>query len=288
MAGNYPDVPSWRMAYDRDGTQGYLVSGSAGGGVSSVGSQLDSATMRLLNDETTTRAISADGNGTGLLLIFPELRDLDGYFLGGGSGGSLSGLQVSSDTTNGADGAWTGISASVNLNFSVPQMRTNIIANTVLGIKAIRWWSSFGGANYGALGKLHLYGEPIPGANPKRLEIWHPTLDQRLGAADLDWGNVPRNSTETRQFRVKNMHPTLTANSVRVAQEILTDTSPSVVGQHAISKDGGVSWGAQQTIGNLAPGAISTTILQFRRTTPSNAIMSLWWERVFADCSSWS
>lgn len=25
MAGNYPDVPSWRMSYDVDGTQGYWM-----------------------------------------------------------------------------------------------------------------------------------------------------------------------------------------------------------------------------------------------------------------------
>jgi hypothetical protein len=168
-------------------------------------------------------------------------------------------------------------------------MRTEIQAYTALGIKAIRYTQRFGGSS-GASGRtkiVHLYGELAPGVTLQRLEIWHPTLDQRLGRADFDWGDVPRNSTATRQFRIKNMHGSLTANSVRAAMSIATDTTPSVVGQMAISKDG-TTWGAQQTLSSpLGPGAISP-ILYHRRTTPSNAILSLWDYRVFADCSSWT
>ncbi len=293
MAGNYPNVPSWRMAWDVDGTQ--LFGRDNGGSPYSISA----------GDKTDLNSETPDAGYPGnlfvkrtLILIFPEARDLDGYYLQGhssGAGGPTSGpLEVSTNSTNGIDGTWTqlkGVSSDGGA-FSYTGIektfaRTAIEANTVLGIKALRF-SAYGGNSRNVFGLIHLYGEPAPGVNLQRLEIWHPTLDQRLGEADLDWGDVPRNSSATRTFRIKNMHPTLTANSVRAAMSILTDTAPSVVGQAALSKDGGLTWAAQQTLSSpLGPGAISS-VLQIRRTTPANATLSVWWHRLFADCTSWT
>jgi hypothetical protein len=131
---------------------------------------------------------------------------------------------------------------------------------------------------------VHLYGEPAPGENPNRLALWHPTLDQRVTPAYFDWGNVPRSSSADRLFRVKNVSSTLTASSVRVAMEALTDTTPSVPGQHSISSDG-TTFLAQVNIGSLSPGAISGP-LTLRRVIPSNAVLSLWSFRVFAESTT--
>lgn len=304
MAGNYPDVSSWRMAWDVDGSQAILYRSD-----STSLSQLSPAQIVGLNSEDggATLSFSQDSVEYRVTVIFPELRDLDGYILntwggaGLGSGPALGPVRVSPDTTNGEDGTWVTLQARINDDTEAAGILNNRTGttfkelarrmvgwNTALGIKGV----SFGtrGSNWDSAGirNIHLFGEPSPDENPQRLEIWHPTLDQRLGPADLDWGDVPRNTTEIREFRIKNMHPTLTANSVRAAMSILTDTSPSVVGQQAISKDGGATWGAQQTLTSpLGPEAISP-VLQLRRQTPANAVLSLWWYRLFADCSSWT
>jgi hypothetical protein len=133
---------------------------------------------------------------------------------------------------------------------------------------------------------LHLYGEIAPGQNPHRLDLWHPTLDERLTPAYFDWGDVPRSSSADRLFRVKNLSPSQTANDVRVAMETASDTTPSVAAQHTLSYGGG-SFLAQVNIGDVAPGAISGPVT-LRRITASDATLGLWTFRVFAESTDWS
>jgi hypothetical protein len=288
MAGNYPDAPSWRMAIDRDGTQLVHV---AENNTISVGSTTD---LRSLNDEFDAGILS-DYNGY-TVLIFPELRDIDGLFIhwqSGQFGPALNGgVQVSTNTTNGLDGTWTSIGATpVNAaaNPTKPAYRTQISSTTALAVRAVRvkWGnSSYGSSYFSNLLSFHVYGEPAPGQNPNRLELWHPTLDEKLPPAYLDWGDVPRSSSADKTFRVKNLSSQQSANSIRVAMEILTDSgAPSVVAQHTLSYAGG-SYVPQVNIGSLAPGAISG-VVTLRRVTPSNAVLSLWSFRVFAESTDW-
>lgn len=283
MAGNYPDAPSWRMAYDRDGTQGVIVSPVNGLTV------LTNAQLVTLNNETDTELAFGWANQSPyiwrLALIFPELRDIDGYFRNiSGQGGTV---ETSTDTTNGYDGTWTTLSSpgTTSLVTTKPAYRS-VSSSTALAKRAIRFSQtdvSFGDVK---IRGVHLYGEPAPGENPNRLALWHPTLDQRVTPAYFDWGNVPRSSSADRLFRVKNLSSTMTATSVRVAMESLTDASPSVPGQHSVSSDGS-TFLAQVNIGSLSPGAISAP-LTFRRITPSNAVLSLWSFRLFAESTVWS
>ena len=293
MAGNYPDVSAKRMAIDKDGSQFFRVytSGSV--------VELTAGEIANICDETSATAIGGAGEEMAICVIFAELRDLDGFLMSvdGTTGGFqryyAGPVSVSSNTTNGLDGTWTVIRPwsddtlgdGIVLTATKPQMRTAVYWTTSLNVKAVKL--GFWGSGSRIL-DLHLYGKIKAGETPKRLELWHPTLDQSLSAAYFDWGDIPRNSTETRSFRIKNMHSTLTSNGVRAAMSALTDTSPSVVGQMALSQDGGSTWAAQQTLSApLAPGAISP-VLQIRRNTASNATLSLWWSRVFADATSWS
>lgn len=284
MAGNYPDAPSWRMAYDRDGTQVFQINNA------NVITQLTSTQIIALNDESNSSTTGAGYNtGTGSLVwIFPELRDLDAFLAisltGSFSPDSFS-VRVSSDTTNGLDGTWTTINSTIPAKAEIkPLYRTGIVSSTQLGIRAVKMVAGANGANEWIASAVHLYGEPAPGENPNRLALWHPTLDERVTPAYFDWGNVPRSSSADRLFRVKNLSASLTANSVRVAMESHTDTTPSVVGQHTLSHAGG-SFLAQVNIGTLAPGAISTPVT-LRRVTPSNAVLSLWTFRVFAESTT--
>jgi hypothetical protein len=281
MAGNYPDAPSWRMAYDRDGTQVYRVAGG-------TPFALTNASVASMNDEDgDSYALTGAGY---LAFLFPELRDLDGFSfywanVGGSGSASLTSPQVSTDTTNGFDGTWTTITAPTNAGSINPGYRTSIASSTALAIRGVRFTTSTSGAGQLAVYFLHLYGEIAPGQNPHRLDLWHPTLDERLTPAYFDWGNVPRSSSADRLFRVKNLSPSKTANAVRVAMESASDTTPSVPGQHSLSHNGG-SFLAQVTIGSLAPGAISAPIT-LRKITPSDAVMGLWAFRVFAESTDW-
>lgn len=132
---------------------------------------------------------------------------------------------------------------------------------------------------------LHIYGKPSTGENDDRLELWHPTLDQRVGAAYFDEGNVPRGSTADLPFRLKNRSSTYTANTITVSIEAATDTSPSVPGQHTFSNGG--SYAATTSVSSIAPGAISGT-LTLRRITPTNAVLSVWVARIKAVPASWT
>ena len=286
MAGNYPDVPSWRMAYDRDGTQGFNITPDL-----ATIAQLTSVQMQGLNDENPSTAVYM-ANGY-IAFLFPELRDLDGVFWVSISqvyGGVAASIEVSANTTNGVDGSWAQVRASgPDPGALQPGYRASIISTTSFGIRGVRFKVNQSGGSHGFT-TIHLYGEPIPGANPNRLEIWHPTLDQRTIPAYFDWGDTPRSSSADKPFRVKNLSGSQTASSVRVAQEMLTDApspAPSVVGQHTLSADGGTTFLPQVNVGTLAPGAISS-IVTIRRNTPSNAQLGLWAPRLFAEANSWS
>lgn len=282
MAGSYPDAPGHRMAYDRDGS--VVVSVNKAG----VSSELNSAQKRALNDEFGS---TTDGGGVSLpvgghlAVIFPEVRDLAAYFLSSyGSYGDPSGVQVSTDTTDGTDGTWSAVALAFSVTPVKPAYRQQITSVSASGIKGIRVTKSAVG-NPPSVYALHLYGAPSSSAGD-RLELWHPTLDERLGASALDWGNVPRGSSADRTFRVKNVSTTLTASGITVSLEALTDTTPSVPGQHLLSYSGG-AFAATAAVGNLAPGAISG-VVALRRVVAANAGLGVWAARVIADATTWA
>lgn len=289
MAGSYPDSPSWRMAIDRDGTQGYQISET------NVVTQLSAAQMQMLANEADDYVVGASNAANGyLMLIFPEARDIDGFFVDVDAPSELYpvswAMEVSADTTNGLDGTWTqiasGTAAAGGVDAVSPAYRT-VVSTTQLAQRAIRVRRSVAGTSGEMrIAAFHVFGEPSPGENPDRLALWHPTLDERVTPAYFDWGNVPRSSSGDLLFRVKNLSSTLTASSVRVAMETLTDGTPSVPGQHSLSFGGG-SFLAQVTIGDLAPGATSGQVT-LRRITPSNAQLGLFAFRVFSEADSWS
>jgi hypothetical protein len=129
---------------------------------------------------------------------------------------------------------------------------------------------------------LHLYGSPS--SAPDRLRIWHPSLDQEVGGAYFDWGNVPRGAVLQRQFRVKNGR-SLTAKSVSLSVEALTEASPAVVPMYAFSLDG-ATWSSSLVLGDLAPGATSA-VVTVRFTCDPTAQLGLWTQRIVATAAQW-
>lgn len=283
MAGNYPDPPSWRMRYDKDGTQCYRLSDG-----SSTPVALSPAEINSLQDESTSEIGSYSGH-IRFIFIFPELRDVDGYHAQIGSyEGSYrypSTLESSVDTTNGYDGTWVSHGNWVNGN-TIPGYRNAIQGLTLLGVRAVRFRETMqGGAiTTTVMRTIHLYGEPT---NPDgdRLEFWHPTLDQKLGPAGLEYGDRQRASTTDKQFRIKNLSDDQRALSVRVAMDALTGSTPSLIAQTSLSTDG-TTFLSQVNIGNLEPGAISGVITQ-RQALQSDAQLSIWNHWTFAEATSW-
>lgn len=287
MAGNYPDYTDHRMAYDQDGTQVYWIRLDT----SSV-TQLSSTDVSKLNDEdldVVSQLAQVSSPNAAFGFIFPELRDLSGYQMycsGGHLGFGVGNCETSTDTTNFIDGTWTSQGTFAhNTNPSLGLTRTGITGISATGIRAIRF--RFGNTNAGCdWAWMHLFGSVASGQNPNRLVLWHPTLNQRVGPAHFDWGNVPRGSSADVSFRVKNNSASLTANSIVVSTDAPSDTTPSVANQHTLNLNGG-SFAATQTISSLSPGAISQ-VLTLRRVTPSNAVLSLWTARVKAAAGSWT
>jgi hypothetical protein len=272
------------MAYDRDGT--VFVRTDTNRLNPSILSQ---AQAQAMNDDVQAFNTVNPGYAT---LIFPELRDVKGYLVnfGGQVGTNNLGIQTSVNTTNGVDGTWTGQGNWVNSSATVGQMRTDIQTVNFLGVKAI----SFGGFPSGGWwshGAMHVYGTIAAGQTPDRLRFWHPTLDEALDdntSADgawLDFGDATRSTTADKTFRIKNNSSTLTANGINLTTAALTDASPTLPAQFTYS-DGG-AFSTSLSVGNLAPNTLSA-VITIRRTTPSNAALSLWTARVTADPTSWS
>ena len=282
MAGFYPDVPGNRFAYHLDGTIVLLKDSS---------NNLDDITgsAASLNDEDMSNGVSIDSKNS-LIFVFPELRNLQGYFLSqtqsnydGFYNMTPQSLESSADTTNGLDGTWTVI---VNpwsrvIGSLVPQYRQNINAAAASGIKGLRFnFADNGNAAHNFVG-LHLYGNIPITQNPNRLIFWEPINNNETPGPYFDWGDRPRSTAQTKQFRIKNNSSTLTANSIGVTGSAQTYTMAL-----DFSTDN-VSFASSVNIGNLTPGATSG-ILYVRRTVPAGETLRVQAIRMSAIAASWS
>lgn len=296
----YPSYPDHRMAYHLDGTQVYRVNSS---GISTL---VSSTEVQYLNNESPRPTETVNLAPGYLVFMFPQLRDIStylyigtGYDITSGSSQGLRGVfQTSTDTTNGVDGTWTTVHNSFIQAYSwyqysgdgavSPYYRSNIPSmSPITGVKAIRFQSAqyYYGDNL-IIGALHLFGSLTSGETPNRLDLWHPTLDQRVNASHFDFGDRNRSTTTDISFRVKNQSSTQTADSIAVSMATLTDLSPTAIGNYTLNLNGG-SFASSQTISSLAPSAISD-VLTLRLTNPSDAALSLWAGTVKALATSWT
>ena len=277
MAGFYPDAPAARIPFDRDGTTGVIFA-SDGSGITT----LTTTQLQQLNNENN------DGFNLGsdayVALIFPTLRDISHVFRSLEAGASLD-VTKSNDTTNGFDGTWVTISTTGTSSATVPNWRTTFTAVSATGIKAIRVRST--SSTTRVLRAFFLYG--TISATSSRLELWHPTLDQPLSTtpAYFDYGDVARGSAAIeKDFRVKNLSSSLTANTITVGCEALTDGTPTFVSQTSFRYNGG-SYASTATLSSLPATGISQ-VFTVRFTPSATAPLSIYAQRYYATASSWS
>lgn len=260
MAGFYSDVPGQRVPYHRDGSVVLAVNRGAG----TILTTFSTADKNAINDESSSNVTMTTGGAQiRLAVLFPQPMDIVGYQLAMGNVPINQGLVYSFDTTNGIDGTWTTLSLVMQTSYTFAHHRTEITLPTIpSGITALGFQGQQGsGANARSVSNCHIYGRPT---TLRGLQAWHPTLDQALGGAHFDWGDVPLDADDQlRDFRIKNAETTDTASSVVLTAAALTDPIPTNLPNYDFSDDG-VTWATSLSLGNLVAGAISP-VLTVRR-----------------------
>lgn len=293
MAGFYPDVTGQRFALDIDGTIFQKLDGAK-----TVLTDAQSASTIISDTDADTYQLDAvysypPTNTRGyFVLIFPELRNLDSYFIAvTGNYADPKELEYSSDTTDGLDGTWTQVTTNWVKNGTIsPNYRTNITSQPLTNVKGLRfgYGSSNGGYNVNYqfnVQCMHLYGSIVGGQNPDRLRFWDAALDQEVGPAYFDFGDNSVGTNKVVQFRVKNNSSTKTASGVNLAKESASYTD--VANGLTFSGDN-TAYSTTLSIGDLAPGAISP-VIYLKRSFDLAEVTSVPKDgRITATATTWS
>lgn len=290
MAGVYPDIPGTRFALDQDGSVAKYRNITSGSGWTDVSGSL-SAIVDAVNEDYVDVVGIAEDQTWEFSLAFPEARTLNGIFLASaaGAGGTTGNTYYySNDTTDGTDGTWATFTGPNWVDTSAtlkPYYRSTLTAfGAMNNIKGVRWRQTHANnsTSWHRIYCLHVYGSrPLTGVD--RLAFWHPTLDQALTAAYLDFGDHPQGTVTTRQFRIKNISATLTANSTTVN---VSDLDNEFNSNLLVSTDGS-SFASSINIGNVTPGTISS-VLYVRRTVPGAETATQRVARLLSTAASWS
>lgn len=297
MAGVYADIPGTRFALDQDGSVMKWRNFTTGSAWTDVTGSI--AESQKVSTGTSISLLNANisSNYTQVVVAFPEARSIAGIYCHLGYTGDRASTnytwEYSTNTTDGTDGSWTTFTVTFGSigqhdntsDNSKPYYRSDIATlslSNVTGIR-VRW---FGGVNTGEISQiyvLHIYGSR-PDVVVDRLAFWHPSSDQVIGHAALDFGDIAQGTSVTRQFRLKNLSGTLTANSITLQ---VSDLLPEYGGTDLEVSTDNVVYQSSVNIGNLASGAISST-LYVRRTVPGAASTTQRHARLLANAASWS
>jgi hypothetical protein len=294
MAGSYPDIPANRMLLDRDGSTLFTLKAEAL-------TALDPEQVKILANESADD-LGATTDVQAYLLAFPEGRDVSALHLGFVQADANDWVDVtihgSRDTSDGFDGIWSELYPSNRVqqgttigwwgHVALGDYRRYIrVIPPATGLRALAVVvdPKIPGSTSWRLRSLHCFGVTAYEANPHRLEIWHPWLNQRVPGGHFDWGNAPFSSSAEKSFRVANLSYSKTARSIVVTVDALTDATPSVPPQMYLSYADS-PFTASVTIPQLAPGARSG-VVTIRRVTPVNAAPGPWAQRVLAGAGTW-
>ncbi|MDQ3028895.1 MAG: hypothetical protein M3R09_02450 [Actinomycetota bacterium] len=287
MAGNYPSPTARRIYYGLNGTRSWTKTANQ----LSTALVEDSSFLGNMDDESSgtvpTVTLSWNpganpGHPPFVLLKFPTPVDISG--IKAWSGNNLI-PAVSNDTTNGVDGTWTtGATVTAATGDQREWSRSaTVTPQAFVNVRWLRLTLPMGDNGNRTVGKVILFGGPNGAADT--LDFWDATLDQVASPAVFEFGDRPRGTSATREFRIKNRSATLTAKAISVTRSIVTDTSPSVPGFHTFSLDG-TTWIGNLNIGDLLPGAISP-VITLRQVVPVDAALWLWQMTVTATANTW-
>ena len=280
------------MPYDNDGTRvGYVNAAYTPGS----GGYLSQGILQEQQDEDTTAVANPsniDSGSATMWHFFPERREITACFtsftgVGPVGMGSVLTMWGSDDSTNGLDGTWETASfpsGSPLQDFSqVDTWRSSIKPISFTGgkrtLRSQVATGEIGGTNNWQWSIFHLHGEKVAGQTPDDLiYIDHDTTPGVEYAAPEDFGDRPLATTLTRQFRIKNVSATKTANTINLQ---CNDAD------FAISTDSS-TWVTTINIASLAAGAESAT-MYIRNTTPAvGSLLGPRFARIVTTVASWT
>jgi hypothetical protein len=285
MAGNLPDPPNNRFAYDIDGT--VVVTIQSGAIVGMTQAQINS-----LGSDTALYGGGVPWNygpigpqNSTEAFIFPELRTVTHAFFADtwySSSGYVK-TEISYDSLNGVDGNWTDIGNQTVFHGTPinPANRQNISTlyglTNIRGIRFYRYGYDLMAGDNTISQHIALYGDrPLTGVN--RLAIWHPTIDREINGGDLDLGSVVRTGLPSLSYRVKNLSATQTANTISFSVNASNgDYTPPFAAM--FTPPGAIT--------SLAAGAISN-VVTLTGSIATNAQFALSSVRLVAQAASWT
>lgn len=254
------------------------------------GGSLTSWSAAILKDAANPKANTTlmtwpGGHPSSFGVYFPVPHDLAGYSIrytrqyDSYVPGTTT-IYTSTDTTDGNDGTWT--------NHGAGQLGWNAFNHQTLAAPGIRGFkvTQIGPSAYNSyMQNLLLFGTPTVTDNPQSVVAWHPTLDEPVQEDYFQVATHPGGG-EARQFRVKNLHDTLTANNVGLSTNVATDASPALGPEQEFEISGG-GFAATLDIGNLAPGATSG-VVTYRVMKDAGAALGTFYPRLVIQPGSWS
>lgn len=275
MAGTYSDVPGVRIPYNLDGSMVKLATT-----VYWNDPTISSSWVAVSNGDVSNMVDGSNStfysfthgvySGRMLSIAFPQPINITGHnIIAPVTNGSIgSSLYYSTDTNDGTDGSWSTAQPS-NQDVTVsPATFRNITSVNWAGVKGVRFFSFYNGSGstwYQYLYDFGLYGTWTPGT----LAGWHPTLDQQIGGADLDFGDIALGTVHTKTFRIKNGRG-LQANTVTVTSTMGETQTRSGL----LFSDDNTNWATSIILPSIAAGAISP-ILYVKRTVGAGETPSL-------------
>ena len=286
MAGNYPDVPSRRMAWDADGTIG--LNNIINGGDAYPYAEFSTANKTELNDEDNTNVqYQAGSTPVGhYAIVFPELRDIDGVFAGATNSNHITAVDTSADTTNGTDGVWTNRIADLNPSVNTYPNYRDDIQITGLGVSGVRGirFNVPAFAN-SSIQSIHIYGTITAGSTPDKL-VFIDVVTGLEFVLPQDWGDVPRGTVHDKTIRIKNNSTGLSATDITLSFEDLYLGSSS---WYTIKETAG-AYASTLAIPQISPGATyptSPAVITIRKTVPDDEQLGLHAARLKAHTVTW-
>lgn len=289
----YPAAPGRRMALDADGTIGFnmYVAGSVPNYTSGWEQQTLTEMVRrqkITDGDANAYVGGSDDGRRGFGYIFPEPRDLDGvwvrFYESGNNINSQGRLVSSVDSTDGISGTWVEESPDMpSVSSAASSFREQIFPLAALGVRCIEVDNANDDSNCRGI-NFHVYGSIAAGATPDRLLF----IDELTGlefSGPVDFGDVPRGSISTRQFRVRNNSATQTASTISLAFEDI------LMGQAAAwlsVAEGAGSYSSPLLLSApLAPGATSD-LLTLRQSVAGGVVLGPQAPRMRTSGVTWS
>lgn len=304
MAGSYQDQPNRKIAWDGDESVVYGAIGNDGPSWQLARGEFHDAVAAFTELSVSDKEeINGDNDGDYgvatnaphypyqyLYIIFPELRDIDGYYWNMDYSESTPHhfLSTSGDTTTGYDGTWDALGSEILPASGIStnsDYRKNIQPATASDVAGVLTQSSYytGVVSLGVLRckSLHLYGAIAAGETPDRL-LFLDYLDSDVEfTKPIDYGNVGRGQTIIRRMTIKNNSSTLQANTVQITCEALYAGD----GMFTYSTDG-IADQATKALGNIAAGGTATVYIHM--DIPDAQAVDLYQVRSSLTVASWT